>query len=199
MQEIEIRLARDGEHIAVGACVDAAYARYIERIGKKPAPMLADYAALIARGVVYVVPDENALRAVAVLILHDDHLFLENIAVHPACQGRGVGRVLMDFVEEQARAAERDEIRLYTHERMTENLPFYRGLGYEEVERRTEDGYARVFMRKVLRRCAFPPSTLRAIQRIQRSRRDHTTHGKDGCRAETRGDRRTEQLGPVGR
>lgn len=56
----------------------------------------------------------------------------------------------MDFVERQARAANLCEIRLYTHERMAENLVYYRKLGYEEVERRVEDGYARVFMRKTL-------------------------------------------------
>lgn len=150
MQETRIRLARSNERDAVAACVDAAYEKYIERIGKKPAPMLADYGVLIAAGAVSVIPGDDGVRGVVILMPRTDHLFLENIAVHPREQGKGLGRILMDFVERRARAAHLGEIRLYTHERMTENIPFYQQLGYEEVERRVEDGYARVFMRKML-------------------------------------------------
>ena len=150
MQEARIRPAWSNEQDAVAACVNAAYEKYIERMGKKPAPMRADYASLIAEGVVYVIPGDNGVCGIVVLRSRTDHLFLENVAVHPNEQGKGFGRALMDFVEQQAYAANLCEIRLYTHERMTENLAYYRKLGYEEVERRIEDGYARVFMRKML-------------------------------------------------
>jgi len=40
------------------------------------------------------------------------------------------------------------ELRLYTHEAMSENIALYRRLGFEETRRRQEDGYDRVFMRK---------------------------------------------------
>jgi hypothetical protein len=33
---------------------------------------------------------------------------------------------------------------------MTENISIYADLGYGEIERRTEDGYRRVFMEKIL-------------------------------------------------
>ena len=77
-------------------------------------------------------------------------MFVENVAVDPRLQGQGLGRVLMAFVEQQARRHQLDEIRLYTNELMTENLHFYRHLGFEEEERRIEDGYRRVFLRKTL-------------------------------------------------
>jgi hypothetical protein len=35
---------------------------------------------------------------------------------------------------------------------MTENIAIYTHLGYEEIDRRTEDGYRRVFMERALRR-----------------------------------------------
>jgi ribosomal protein S18 acetylase RimI-like enzyme len=56
----------------------------------------------------------------------------------------------MAFAEQRARFLGLPEIRLYTHERMTANIAFYTRLGYDEVERRVEDGFARVFMRKRL-------------------------------------------------
>ena len=145
-----IRPARAGDRTAIEACVRAAYAKYIPRIGKEPAPMLADYATLIAAGVVHVLADRSGVRGVVVCFAREGYFFLENVAVDPAHQGQGLGRALLQFVELQAREAGCHEIRLYTHERMTENLAYYPKLGYEETGRRTEDGYDRLYFRKML-------------------------------------------------
>jgi GNAT superfamily N-acetyltransferase len=143
-----IRLAEPADCAAVTACVRQAYAHYVERIGREPAPMTADYADLIARGAVHVLLEEADI--VGVLVVHqlDDSLFIENVAVHPRYQKRGLGRTLMAMAEQQARLAGMAEMRLYTHELMVENIALYQRLGYREVERREEDGFRRVFMRK---------------------------------------------------
>ncbi len=77
-------------------------------------------------------------------------MFVENVAVDPRFQGQGLGRVLMAFVEQQARKEQLHEICLYTNELMTENLYFYRKLGFEEESRQVHEGYHRVFLRKEL-------------------------------------------------
>ncbi len=148
--EVTIRPARPEDAAAVAACVNAAYAIYVPRMGMQPAPMLADYAALIAAGHVSVLIEGAALRGVIVLIAEPDHLFIENVAVSPDAQGRGFGRRLLDFAESEARRRELRELRLYTNELMTENLGLYAHLGYVEVERRLDEGYRRVFMVKRL-------------------------------------------------
>ena len=55
---------------------------------------------------------------------------------------------------EQAEATARQRglpiLRLYTNVRMTENMPFYRGLGFIETGRRHEDGFDRVYFEKEL-------------------------------------------------
>lgn len=150
VEDQTIRLARPDEWPAVLSCVETAYAKYVPRMGMKPAPMLADYAALIARDEVYVIPGPDGVHGVLVIEPRADHLFIENIAVRPADQGRGYGYRLLRFAEDQARALGLPELRLYTHEVMTENLPYYARFGFEETGRRTEDGYQRVFMRKRL-------------------------------------------------
>lgn len=150
MRDMEIRRASSSDHDAVKECVAAAYEHYVPRIGMKPVPMLADYRALIARGVVYIAPSASGICGVVVCFPVGDHLFLENVAVAPENQGMGIGRALMQFVEHQARAGHYREVRLYTHERMTENIAYYQKLGYIETERRAEDGYQRVFFRKAL-------------------------------------------------
>jgi len=145
-----IRQAHKADRDAIVVCVQHAYARYLPRMGKQPAPVLADYNALIAQEVVYVLPGEEGLQGVLVMMPQDKSMFVENIAVDPRFQGQGLGHILMAFVEQQARAGQLNEIRLYTNELMTENFPFYYKLGFEEEGRYTQDGYRRVFLRKRL-------------------------------------------------
>jgi GNAT superfamily N-acetyltransferase len=145
-----IQLATAADCAAVTACVHAAYVGYISDIGRRPAPMDANYADLIARDVVYVLRASNDERLYGVIVLHVEAgaLFVENVAVDPTHQHRGFGRQLMAFAEDQARGRGLAELRLYTHQRMTANIALYTRLGYAEIERRVEHGFARVFMRK---------------------------------------------------
>jgi ribosomal protein S18 acetylase RimI-like enzyme len=136
---------------AVTAVVRSAYAEYVERIGREPAPMTADHAALIAAGEVWVARDGADLVGVLVLRPDGPSLLLENVAVAPAHRGRGIGRALIGFAEERARAGGFAAVTLYTNERMTENLGMYPALGYAETGRRVEDGFARVYFRKPVR------------------------------------------------
>jgi ribosomal protein S18 acetylase RimI-like enzyme len=149
--EETIRPARLGDRAAVEAIVYAAYCGYVERIGKPPAPMLDDYGARIVEGCVHVLADEDgAVVALAVLVPKADHLLLDNIAVRPDRRRRGLGRRLVAFAEADARRLGLAELRLYTHEKMTENIALYRWLGFVETGSGTEAGYDRVFMAKRL-------------------------------------------------
>jgi ribosomal protein S18 acetylase RimI-like enzyme len=144
-----IRRARPADRAAVEAIVNAAYAAYIERIGKKPGPMLDDYGPLIEAGAVSVVEQPaGVIAALVVLVEKPGHLLLDNIAVDPQRQGQGLGRRLVAFAESEARRRGHDELRLYTHLTMTENIALYRHLGFVETGRGYEAGYDRVFMTK---------------------------------------------------
>ena len=134
----------------VTACVREAYAKYVRRIGREPAPMLVDYEAAILAGEAWVLVEGDDTSGVLVMQQEKDHLFVETVAVRPDRQGSGLGRRLMTFAEEAARDRGLNEIRLYTNEKMTENLPFYRGLGFEVTGRGLVEGYRRIFMKKKL-------------------------------------------------
>jgi ribosomal protein S18 acetylase RimI-like enzyme len=154
---VTIRAARPEDRAAVETIVNAAYSVYIERVGKPPGPMLDDYAQLIADGHVSVLEEENdggavAIAAIIVLLPKPDHLLLDNIAVRPDRQGSGLGRRLIAFAEQEARRLGYSELRLYTHEKMTENIALYRRLGFVETGRRHDASYDRVFMTKRLGR-----------------------------------------------
>jgi len=146
-----LRPAEPEDRLAVEAIVEAAYSPYVERIGKPPGPMLDDYAKLIAAGAVSVLDDpDGAIAALIVLLPKPDHLLLDNIAVRPDRQGRGLGRLLVAFAESEARRLGYSELLLYTHATMTENIALYTGLGFRETGRGREVGYDRVFMAKRL-------------------------------------------------
>ncbi|UUU35002.1 GNAT family N-acetyltransferase [Streptomyces sp. CA-210063] len=147
-REQAIRVAGPADVAAVKAVTDAAYHRYIERIGRLPQPMEADHAANVAAGRVFVAGDP--VIGLVVVEAYEDHLFLDNIAVHPDAHGRGVGRRLLEFVDTRARALGLSEVRLYTHAAMWENQRIYPKFGYEVVERRAEGPHERVHYRKRL-------------------------------------------------
>ena len=153
MAQKSVRPAEPKEAAVVGDLVRASYSKYVERIGREPAPMRDDYAALIRAGEVWVLAGEAGGEVLGVLVMRpaEDHLFLGNVAVAPGHQGRGLGRELVAFAEERARGSGLAEIRLYTNEKMWENLAVYGKLGFEETGRGLDGGYRRVFMRKRLR------------------------------------------------
>ena len=129
--------------------VAAAYRPYIARIGRPPAPMTADYAALVAAGAADVLLDDTP-AGVLVTVAEPDHLLIENVAVAPWAQGRGHGRRLLDYAEQRARSHGLTELRLYTNALMTENLALYPRLGYRETGRHTDNGFDRVYFTKAL-------------------------------------------------
>jgi len=148
-KEPQIRKARLSDTVAIQDCVAAAYRHYIGRIGKPPGPMLDDYAKVIERHEVFVAETEIVV-GVLVLIRKTTGMLLDNVAVHPDQQGKGLGGRLIKLAETRAGAAGFEKLDLYTHECMTENIELYQFLGYKETERKQEQGYNRVYMRKHL-------------------------------------------------
>jgi ribosomal protein S18 acetylase RimI-like enzyme len=143
-----IRPATPADHEAVESIVRAAYSVYITRIGKAPGPMLHDYKTLIQQERVYVLDDNGGVTGLVVLIPEARTMLLDNVAVSPEVHGKGYGRRLIAFAEEEARRQGFEMIRLYTNLAMTENLSLYDRLGYTETHRAEENGFSRVYMEK---------------------------------------------------
>jgi GNAT superfamily N-acetyltransferase len=85
-------------------------------------------------------------------VLEDDgnSLLLDNVAVYPAAQGKGYGRNLIAFAEQEARRRGRVALRLHTNVIMTENIALYECLGFRKAERVSEHGFERQYMVKQL-------------------------------------------------
>jgi len=111
-----IRPAKSEDADAVSRCVTEAYSPWVQRIGRKPWPMLQDYVAVLREASVTVA--EVGGRVVGVLV--------------------------------EGRRLRQRTVYLYTNELMVENIALYVRHGYVEYERRQEQGFRRVFMRKAL-------------------------------------------------
>ncbi|KAL5354957.1 acyl-CoA N-acyltransferase [Aspergillus floccosus] len=142
------------EHIdIIQSMVQAAYSKYIPRMNKPPAPMLADYKEILKTHDVYVLQaTENKIVGSIILSTDKDAgaVQVNSLVVDPTAQGRGYGRILMSHAEQVARQSGLMALVLYTNVKMYENLQLYPKLGFVETDRRTEDGYQRVYFRKDL-------------------------------------------------
>jgi len=97
-----IREAELADATGIKDCVDAAYRRYIPRMGQKPGPMLDDYSQMISRHQVFVMEEGGQVIGLAVLVTGEGGMLLDNVAVHSDRQGEGLGRQLIAFAENEA-------------------------------------------------------------------------------------------------
>ena len=146
-----IRKANHNDLDNIRQCAIAAYSLYIKRIGKDPAPMIADFATAISNDTVFIILLDSKFAGFVIFFQRGDHLHLENIAVEPNFQGKKLGYSLINFVETSALEQGLVAVELYTNAKMYENLILYPRLGYIKTAEYVENGFERVYFRKELR------------------------------------------------
>jgi GNAT superfamily N-acetyltransferase len=142
-----IRRATADDAARTRAIARAAYGKYVPRIGREPAPMLADFAAEIAAGRVIVIETAGEVEGYMIAWPEADAYFIDNIAIDPKRQGEGLGRRLIAHVAIEAKRLRLPAVRLYTNAMMTENLSMYAHIGFVETHRAMEKGFHRIYMR----------------------------------------------------
>jgi GNAT superfamily N-acetyltransferase len=150
MSEPTLRRATPADVDAIHAIVHAAYVGYTPLIGRTPMPMLIDYAVAVREHDVWVLDAGGPLAGLIELVPRPDHLWIEDVAIHPAWQGRGLGRRLLRHAEAEARSRGLQELGLLTNERYLDNLAMYERYGYRETHREPHLGTDLVHFRKTL-------------------------------------------------
>lgn len=140
---LSLRRAGPADAPAVAAVVAAAYAPHAARMGRPPAPMLADHAADIAHGAVWVAERHGAVVAAMTLRAEVDGALLDSVAAAPP--GGGAGGALLALAERRAAGG---RLRLYTHASMVENQAWHRRRGFAEVPAWEVSDYDRVYFEK---------------------------------------------------
>ena len=126
-----------------------AYRHYIGRIGRPPAPMLADFNRHIIDDTVFIAI--NDVICGYVVLCHDLACWrLDNIAVAPSSQGQGIGAALIRHSESFMAKSGAISYQLYTNELMHENINWYQNTGFCEIARREDHGFKRVYFEKTI-------------------------------------------------
>jgi ribosomal protein S18 acetylase RimI-like enzyme len=130
LEAMEIRRAGQADAADVRELVRSAYAKWIPVLGREPVPMAADYDRAVCENMVDLLFVGAQLVALIETVNAADHLLIENVAVSPAFQGRGYGRLMLDHAERLAASLGLPELRLYTNKLFAANIEVYRRLGY---------------------------------------------------------------------
>ncbi len=147
---ISLRPATVEDAGAIRALTREAYAKWVPVIGREPLPMTADYDAAVRHHRIDLLHVDGRLAAVIEMIPGADHLFIENVAVAPTFQHRGLGRTLLAHAERVAAAEGYAVIRLLTNTLFAANVQLYIKLGYGiDREERSSLGVAVVMSKPV--------------------------------------------------
>ena len=137
---------------------DAYVPAYMATLGTIPKPATEDYGPRIEKGQVWILEVEDEPTGVAVLEECADHLLVYSIAVKPNAQRKGYGTALLNFADQRAIGLGLREVRLYTNERMEQNLRLYRRRGFAEVAKRAHPSRPGQVLVDMVRRLDSPTS-----------------------------------------
>ena len=146
-----LRPAKQTDVEAIRNLTRAAYAKWVPVIGREPKPMGADYESAVRKHRFDLLYVDNVLAGLIETVDQKNQLLIENVAVSPDFQGRGLGSKLMAHAEDVATSLGYDRVWLYTNKRFTENVALYLKLGYR-VDREEDlgGGTIKVDMSKIL-------------------------------------------------
>ena len=148
---MEIRKAIHNDITEIEACVKESFEEYIPLIGKKPAPMLKNYKEIIEKNFVFVAIIEKNISGVVVICdTIENYMWLDTLSVFKKYQGQGIGKQLIIFTEDFIREKKKVECRLRTNIKFENTVAIYRHLNYIEYQRILEDGYDRIYFKKIL-------------------------------------------------
>ena len=156
-QEITIRKAGSGDADIILSITDAAYAKYVPLMGRKPQPMTADYQQILIEHPVWIMWVDEHPAGVLVLMHEPEAMLIYSVAIAPAYQKSGLGRRLLAWAEAEARQAGYAYIRLFTNALMEANIALYTRLGYVETRREPFHELTIVHMRKPIQRLEADP------------------------------------------
>ena len=135
------------DHEIIIAIAQKAYEKYVERMGKEPAPMRP---VIQKEDVVFVCEDNKQVIAFAILVKINDQIILDSIAVDTPHQKKGIGNNFIKFIEEYLMEQKVNKYQLYTNEKMFENIDWYQKIGFKIFKKVTEKGFNRIYFEKEL-------------------------------------------------
>lgn len=135
-----LRRASRSDLSSLIALQQTAFATNHVSLGAEPPPLQGDYASLIETHEIWLAEESGDLTGALLLDPRPDHLNIWSVATAPGHRGRGLGRALLAAAEARARALGLCKLRLFTSDKLSANVAWYRRCGYavERIEERTD-------------------------------------------------------------
>jgi ribosomal protein S18 acetylase RimI-like enzyme len=144
----QIRSATPANAAAIRNIVRAAYAKWIPALGHEPLPMQADYERAVREHQIDLLYVDGLMVGLIEMIVRNDHLYIENVAIAPEHQGQGLGRQLLGHAEQVAIARGYRDIRLLANAVFDTNISLYKTVGYRIDREEPFMGGIAVYMSK---------------------------------------------------
>ncbi|MEJ3658876.1 GNAT family N-acetyltransferase [Actinomycetes bacterium KLBMP 9759] len=152
-----VRLAVPGDSARIADAIRAAFAEYSGILVPESAALRETSESISSElrgGSAALVAEQNGLVLGCVMIQTiGSDLYLGRLAVRPSARRQGIGRVLVEAVEELARRRRHEGVRLGVRVQLASNRHFFSELGYREVARTAHAGFdhpTSITMRKAL-------------------------------------------------
>lgn len=155
LPNMEIRNATAAEVQECENVLRAAFEDYVQKLGRKQSEDAYSWLPEAAsQKRVLVAIDNSVIHGVAICAVSSGSWSIEQVAVNPRSQGRGIGSALIERIEQDATAAGVHILELDTAEIMTDLLRLYRRHGFEiarkGLPKHGRDQFVRVFMQKTI-------------------------------------------------
>lgn len=140
-----VRAAAPEEAAAIVAVVHAAFAEYRGRLRPESAA-LSETAEMVAGQITahggFVAEADGRIVGAVLYKVKPDAIYFGRLAVPPAMRGRGIARLLLAAVEDEARRRGRARVTLSVRIALPENQAFFVCNGYREIGRSTHAGFS---------------------------------------------------------
>jgi GNAT superfamily N-acetyltransferase len=151
-----IRRARLRDRHAIRHLVDVAYSCQEQALGLAPSARRISFWWHILNRRLWLLENGQELVGLIGLLDGSVQLFIFLVTILPSAQRRGLGRMLVEFAEIEARRHGLTRLQLDTPEGFVNAIEFYRHLGFVDIGRQDRDGYVSVVMMKRLEAKALP-------------------------------------------
>lgn len=147
---VKLRRAGADDVPAITRITNAAYTKWIAIIGREPMPMTVDYTLAIHRHIFDFAEVDGVAFGLIEMIDEGTYLMIENLAVLPEHQGKGLGSFLLAHAEQVATTLNYPRVRLLTNGAFVSNIKFYQRHHYTIDREEPFKGGTTVHMSKVL-------------------------------------------------
>lgn len=127
---LTIRQADANDEDDIRSLTRGAYAEWVPIIDREPLPMSADYKKALEENRFDLLYVNGELAGILETMTKTDHLWIGNIAVSPAFQGKGFGQALLSHADKLAASLGYSEVKLFTNKQFLRSLTFYQKFGY---------------------------------------------------------------------